>query len=210
LPNTAIWQEPAFNYAEITDNRAVDLRGYFQSERYFLDGAPLVRRLFSPRPEIARRVETILRQLENRRPLCSVHVRRGDYLEGNAYVRLAENGYYDRTIRFFPPNTTFVVCSDNLEFCRRKFCGPSFVFIDGVLPIVDLLVMSGCDAHIVANSTFSWWSAWLDAREDKTVLAPRRWFGSDHNDSSQPFRAGPPYSGFFDETDLFPESWIRL
>jgi hypothetical protein len=210
IPRTAEWIEPSYHYVEIPKARGTDLVGYFQSERYFEDCAPLVRTLFRPEETIAQRVDAIMNDLNERGALCSLHVRRGDYVNHPTYVSLFENGYYERALRLFPSDTLFVVCSDDLDFCRHHFRDKNTVFINDSSATINLHVMARCSAHIIANSTFSWWSAWLDPNPKKRVIAPGKWFGPPHDDPTIPFTPGPPHTGYFDERDLIPADWICI
>jgi hypothetical protein len=82
-------------------------------------------------------------------------------------------------------NGLFIVCSDDMAWCKDNFKGANFVFIEGEMDIIDLLIMSKCKNQIIANSSFSWWSAWLNTNKSKKVIAPAQWFGPGINDSWQ-------------------------
>ena len=77
------------------------------------------------------------------------------------------------------------------------------VFVEALSAIEDLFLMARCRGHIIANSSFSWWGAWLDPDPDKKVIAPARWFGSKHADPSVPDGTSR-FSGFYDTSDLVP------
>lgn len=177
--------------------------GYWQSEKYFPDVADQLRVEFAPRtPPDAPNAEyaDAIRGCE----AVSVHVRRGDYASTphvNTVHGLAPLDYYReaiRRIRGAVSAARFFVFSDDLAWCRENLpLGPSAVFVqgnDGDRAFEDLRLMSLCRHHVVANSSFSWWGAWLNPNPDKVVIAPRRWF------------ADPS----IDTTDLVPPSWIQL
>ena len=107
----------------------------------------------------------------------------------------------------FDSKTIFYVFSDDIDFCRHRFIGPQFIFMDQSLDIADMILMSRCASHIIANSTFSWWGAWLNPSASKKVIAPREWFTGDYVDPSLPFRL---HHGFHDTKDLIPDAWLRL
>jgi hypothetical protein len=103
-----------------------------------------------------------------------------------------------------------VVLSDDIPWCRTYFSGRRFTFIDGQSPAEDFFLMSACANHIISNSSFSWWGAWLGINPAKRVIAPRDWFTGEFADAAIPFVAGPPHHGFHDTRDLTPENWTRL
>ncbi len=124
----------------------------------------------------------VLEQIHHAANPVSLHIRRGDYLldaEGNIALPI---DYYDCAIRFFRDlfeDPTFFVFSDDIDFARKSFAGDaSFVFVDhndSFSAQEDLRLMSSCHDHIIANSSFSWWGAWLNPRRDKIVFAPKYW-----------------------------------
>lgn len=181
----------------------VYLRGYWQSEKYFLPAAGTIRREIAgteSRDALNRELkEEILKTVS-----VSVHVRRGDYVTEPAAREvhgLCDEDYYRRCVRFLEDrekDLRFFVFSDEPEWVRRNLdLGRPSVVVDhngGERDYEDLLLMSRCRHHIIANSSFSWWGAWLCGVPDKVVLAPQKWFRS----------------GALDETDIVPDSWIRM
>jgi len=201
--------EKGHDYHAVDIDGPTELFGYLQSEKYFAGCADEIRALFAPNARIAAQLDQAWRPVANL-PTCSLHVRRGDYIGLDVLVDLSASGYYERAIAQLPQDTLFLVFSDDIAWCKRRFAGGRFHFVEGLSPAEDLFLMSRCRAHIIANSTFSWWGAWLDPRADKRVIAPRSWFAGAAADRSQPFRAGPPNSGFHDDKDLIPDGWIKV
>lgn len=114
-------------------------------------------------------------------PTVSLHVRCGDYLNIPATQCLTEN-YYDQAISKFRNsliNPSFCVFSDDIPRCRRIFKDSSFIFCDLPAsrfdPLHDLKLMASCTHHIIANSSYSWWGAWLNPFSEKRVIAPSMW-----------------------------------
>ncbi len=131
--------------------------------------------------------------------MVSIHVRRGDYVNNPFYVNLSDTQYYNNAIAEFPKDTKFLVfCSDrqegsddaaDMEMCKRMFPEPNFEFFRGENEIEDFNAMAGCKAHIIANSSFSWWAAYVGGGK---TIAPKAWYTSD--------KPGIP----------LPEEWIAL
>lgn len=116
--------------------------------------------------------------------MVSLHVRRGDYIGNPFYIDLNETDYYDEAMDKFPDDTKFLVfCADrqkgsddksDLEWCKERFQGDQFEFWQGANEIEDFNAQAGCKGHIIANSSFSWWAAYVGG--GKTVC-PSRWYG---------------------------------
>jgi len=107
-------------------------------------------------------------------------------------------------------NLNFFIFSDDISWCRENFGSINNVqFVVHDQPAdasEDLLLMSACRHQIIANSTFSWWGAWLNDNPEKIVIAPKKWFGRAFTDAVH-----PPYaSRYYNTKDLLPESWIKL
>jgi len=187
------------NVLNLPDNTL--LSGYWQSEKYFKDIADTIRSDFTfmspPKGkslEIAERI--------NNSTSISLHVRRGDYAtnkETNVYHGLAPIEYYNAAVAKIMTtvqNPHFYVFSDDPEWTKEhiKLRSPATYVDHNSKGAEDMRLMSMCQHHIIANSSFSWWAAWLNPSTDKIVIAPKQWFNLKTLDTS----------------DLIPASWIRL
>ena len=178
--------------------------GYWQSERYFEGVAAELRRdlVF---PALSPRNEDFLAGLP--RPACAVHVRRGDYLRPeNTHLAVCGLDYYRRAIaELAPSSASLVVFSDDPAWCREwlVFEGSSLRIVDwnrGAESWQDLALMAACEHHVIANSSFSWWGAWLGEAAGGRVLAPALWA-----------RAGRGAWGYrLGYADIVPPRWTRM
>ncbi|MBN1242900.1 MAG: alpha-1,2-fucosyltransferase [Spirochaetales bacterium] len=180
--------------------------GYWQSEKYFEGIAGDLRAEFAFKPPLSDRNRRLLESV--RRPVASVHVRRGDYL-AHPNLDICTPDYYRRAAESMRAAgaASFLVFSDDLEYCRNALeLGPTpATFVDwnrGALSWQDMAMMSACDHHVVANSSFSWWGAWLDSSPEKRVVAPTVWNRREIEDRDH------YYSYRFG--DVVPESWERI
>ena len=184
--------EPFFHYQKIPLLNNVKLNGYFQSEKYFSHNRTQILSLFDidekSKKEIYEKYSEILNG-----ETCSIHVRRGDYLGLNGHHPVCDLEYYNKSINLFDKNTKFLVFSDDIKWCQENFKGENFIFISGNRDFIDIWLMSLCQNNIIANSTFSWWGAWLNQNINKKVIAPSKWFG--------------PLKINHNTQDLIPEAW---
>lgn len=179
--------------------RSVVLRGYWQSERYFQSIGPLLRQELTlrappegPNAELAQEITD--------RDAVSLHLRRGDYVANNSHVVLS-SAYYHAAVARIGRETLdahYYVFSDDIPWCRQHLdLALPMTFVDHNGPEADyedLRLMSQCKHHIIANSSFSWWGAWLGQRPGQVVVAPQEWF----RDPARTTR------------DLIPDRWERL
>lgn len=204
LPPLLIEQHgPAFDERLLTPLTNVFLDGYWQSERYFSDAANTVREDFRfitpPDLENARWLDEVASS-----PSISLHLRRGDYLKPEVYSAfgMPTVEYYTKALEFVASHMTaepvVYVFSDEPDWARDNLVMP---FEKRVMAHngaershEDMRLMSACRHHIIANSSFSWWGAWLNPSPDKIVVAPQRWF------------ADPK----IDIPDIIPEGWNRV
>ncbi len=171
------------------------LCGCFQSERYFKDIECEVREAYRFRNveisgDIREQIEEYGRQIRESESV-SIHIRRGDYLDAaDVYGGICTDAYYNKAIRYMMEkyeNPHFFVFTND-SFWAEKWCevrerelGKPFVTIKGTSEetgYIDLMLMSQCKAHIIANSSFSWWGAWLDDSPQKCVVAPVKWLNT--------------------------------
>jgi hypothetical protein len=140
-----------------------------------------------------------------------MHVRRGDYVGHSAYFDLSDSAYYDRALSHVGRSANILVLSDDPDWCRVRFSDRRLQFADRTSDVVDLFLFSSCPVNIIANSSYSWWGAWLNRHPEPVVFAPERWFAGEYADAAQPFGASRfAYRGFHDTIDLIPARWTKL
>jgi hypothetical protein len=196
-------KEADYPIAELTalgDN--VYLEGFFHSEKYFLAAADAVRKDFALKPELANFNPSLMEKIKNSNAV-SVHIRRGDYASDPATQKmhgLQPLDYYRQALKKINQKITnprFFVFSDDLDWCRTNLPMPEeTVFVAGQKNYEDLTLMSKCKHNIIANSSFSWWGAWLNDNPDKIVIAPKQWFADEEKNNQA--------------KDFVPEGWIRI
>jgi hypothetical protein len=188
------------------------LDGYWQSERYFVSIADMLRKHFTLKREAPRDTE-LLAAVHRPNALC-VHVRRQDYLRAEgAHLGFVGVDYFRRAVRELAdrvPQAHFLVFSDEPDWCRQNLAlEHPHTFVDYRPGLAEaagmLMVMSRCRHFIISNSTYSWWAAWLGSAADKIVIAPSGWFS---HERSGTYRAGRDIG--HRSKDLTPNEWIRL
>ena len=163
-------------------------KGFYQNERYFADVEQEVRQAFTFIAKKANHQSRLLMERLQADPYAvSIHVRRGDYVSPQYWQNM---GQYTSKIYFLNalermralvPQAHFYVFSDDLLWVRQNLPLSDATFVDwnmGKDSWQDMMLMSACHHHIISNSTFSWWGAWLNPRTDKVVLAPQQWDSS--------------------------------
>ena len=154
----------------------VDLYGYFQSEKYFKNIENVIRREFTFRARIDTMCSHYMKNKFSGSEVISLHVRRGDYLTDPNFQVLEVEGYYWDAITSLP-DCKILVFSDDVEWAESKFTSKHCIISKTKNQFIDLCLMTKCDYHIIANSSYSWWGAWLS--KSKQVVAPRKWFAGD-------------------------------
>ena len=170
----------------------VSLHGYFQSEKYFKHIEESIREDFTFRSHIQKPCNEMMDGLSD---VISLHIRRTDYLTNNANHYNLELDYYEEALHHFDDQQV-IIFSDDPNWCKEQdlFSDDRFMVSESKDNKIDLCLMSMCDNHIIANSSFSWWGAWLS--NSKKVVTPINWFGPNlnHNETK----------------DLIPKSWVRI
>lgn len=173
-----IYQEPFFHYQEIPYKPNLDIYGFFQSEKYFIDAEELVRYYFEPK-------QSIIETLKKRYPVIwneecvSIHVRRNDYLHYPDIHYPCSLQYYTDAIESLPKADKYIIFSDDIQWCKQTFVSEDndIIFIENQTNYEDMFLMSYCKHHVTANSSFSWWGSWLNKSTSKKIVMPEKWFG---------------------------------
>lgn len=196
------------SYYTINDSTAIDLKaihnadlvflhGYFQNENYFIENRELISKEFKP----AKPIEFPYSKENN---TVSIHVRRGDYISNDKAAQhhgVCGVEYFFNAIKTIEEKIDqpkFIFFSDDIEWCKATFSKLSnTIFIEprtNSLECDDLYWMSQCAHHIISNSSYSWWGAWLNNSEEKIVIAPSKWVASQIEDRN----------------NVVPKNWIQL
>lgn len=176
------------------------LIGIWQSPRYFSDAEAPIRQELTLTSPLSPEGTTMLKQIKEGASV-SIHVRRGDYAANpktNAKHGTCSPEYYGSAIAHMTGSAAdprFFVFSDDIEWAKENLNLPeSTIFVPKEIPDYEaLFLMSACTHHILANSTFSWWAAWLDVSQEAIVIAPKHWYVS--GTSTQ---------------DFIPSNWLRF
>jgi len=200
-------------YSTCPDNTS--LYGFFQSWKYFNRVEDLIRKDFTFRSEYLEPCKEMIESVEE--PIM-LHVRRGDpnltdprgfkwsYTQCSSQHPPQPLEYYEKALRAFPEDQPVIVFSDSVDWVKEQeifkpdrfmISEPEEKYSDGSFtPYIDLCLMSLCSHAIIANSSMSWWGAWLQTNPDKMVFAPKMWFGPDYKDK--------------DTKDLYYPGWHLL
>jgi len=187
---SGIYKEQGHNYQQIPFQNNMCLDGYFQSEKYF---------------DFCR--EQILNEFGFKWKMLggtvSVHIRRGDYLQFPDKHPVVSMEYITSAINYLVKRKyhKYIILSDDMEWCKQninrdKFKKCKFDYSEGRADEKDMEVMSCCEHNIIANSSFSWWGAWMNRNPNKIVIAPSVWFGEGNK--------------HLNISDLIPNNWIKL
>ncbi|WP_150464417.1 alpha-1,2-fucosyltransferase [Francisella sp. XLW-1] len=169
-------------YLNLNNKQYVE--GYFQSERYFIDIRNILLKEFIIQEPLSKYTRLMEEKISKNKS-CSVHIRRGDYTsDKNINVHgVCSIDYYMKAIDIvnsYNPCTNFFIFSDDIVWCKKFFNNDKIFFVDnhGRVPHEDIYLMSLCNNNIIANSSFSWWGAWINQDDNKIVIAPKNWFAA--------------------------------
>ena len=189
------YTEPKFSYTEIPYSSNILLNGYFQSELYFYDFKDEIINLFHFSDDDVNQVKEFIKTInKNNLPVTIIHIRRGDYLLLSDFHSVCPKEYYLNSIDILS-NNCYIFISDDIKWVKEQFVGDNFFYFESNNEILDLTLMTISDNVVISNSTFSWWGAYLNRNKNKTILAPKNWFG----------KKGPT-----DTHTLIPEKWIKI
>lgn len=198
------FKEPPYTstfYHELPFAESMKLTGYFQSYKYFDCCRDLILHNFVVPQDMEREVMNKYGD-EIGDDTVSLHVRRGDYLSLPGHYQMLSLDYYRAALELLGHASKVLVFSDDIEWCKTAldFIGKEkTLFVDGQSDVEDLYLMSQIKNNIIANSTFSWWGAYLNQNEDKRVVAPKEWFGIKRTEDNEN-----------EIKDLYPKEWIKI
>lgn len=189
------YHESGFEFDENLFNRCSDdvsLTGYFQTDRYFDHISDEVRKDFTFKKSIRDECQPIVDEVLDKEPIA-LHIRRGDYLINSDNHHNLELYYYEEALSKFDSDREVAIFSDDPSWIiiQDLFKSDRFLVSDTGKSHHDLYLMTQCSDFIIANSTFSWWGAWL--ADKGRVIAPKKWFG--------------PNNSHLNTKDLYPEHW---
>ena len=198
----SLFNEGKFEYDDRIESipDGCNLSGYFQTEKYFLDIKEEIKNIFSFKKEIVEEGDRILREISGGKELVSIHVRRGDYTLYPDHHPTCNPEYYSLGIqeirKVSEKDLKVIIFSDDKQWCldnMKNYIGEDFSITNTEDPYVELYMMTKCNYHIIANSSFSWWGSWL--ANSKLTVAPSKWFGSAMDKNTQ---------------DIYLKEWISI
>jgi len=187
----------------------VNLHDYFQTEKYFSNIKKEIKKDYTFKSNILEPCKEIIEDIDN--PIF-IHIRRGDYKNSQQAHPILPISYYEKALEYFDKTIPVMVFSDDIEWCKDQelFFDDRFMLSEyqeyysqtcdtndgrqcALVPYFDLCLMSLCSGGIVANSSMSWWGAWLQQNITQPIVAPDPWFGTQYKD--------------YNMSDLIPEGW---
>ena len=179
----ASWFRRVLNKKEILQ----DLDGSWHNEKFFKENEETIRKELTLKNPLSPHAQDFLKQIQSTNSV-SLHLRGGDYVRGNksSYHGTCSREYYEeavRRIRETNPDVHFFIFTDDLPWAREHIEFPTpHTIVSGNQSLPDeeeLALMSACKHNIIANSTFSWWAAWLNPNKSKIIVAPKKWFADE-------------------------------
>ena len=188
-------------YNKIMFLNGMKISGYFQSYKYFDNFRDLIINSFEVPDSIKQKLSDKYQHLISDSSV-SLHVRRQDYLKFSGYYAILGEEYYLSALEQFDNISNIFVFSDDVDWCKENFDfikDKEIIFVEGQSDVEDMWLMSQIRNNIIANSTFSWWAAYLNCNEGKKVVRPKKWFGPKRTNNNE-----------LETKDLFPKEWIKI
>lgn len=191
ISQNTLLKEQAFNFDDELFNNCpdnVDLFGYYQTEKYFKHIENEIRSDFTFDHELRENCSGFIKSLGSE--VISLHIRRGDYVY-NPNHPVQSIDFYKKALDLLPSTASVLVFSDDFQWCDNQdfFNDDRFLISQESSADADLCMMTMCKYHIIANSSFSWWGAWLSKSEK--IIAPKNWFsGSCINHNTEDLYCG--------------------
>jgi Glycosyl transferase family 11. len=197
--------EKNFRYQSFIFNKGQNAyyEGYWQTEKYFSVYCNEILSAFQFVPKVSARTEKVVNMDCIK---TSIHVRRGDYLNYKGFDVCGKD-YYEKAMQVILktyPEGKFICFSDDIKWCKDNLLYDDIIYVDwntGFNSWEDMYIMSKCNNNIIANSSFSWWGAWLNGSINKIILAPETWCDTTKITNKH---------YIYDFTDILPDSWIKI
>lgn len=190
-PFVRITEPESYQPIPMFSEQNIYLDGYFQTEKYFKYARDAICLAFSPDDNVIEGFKAKYSHLNGN--TVSLHVRRTDYINVSHVHTLQSLDYYYDALKIIGKFDQLYVFSDDIAWCKDNLKIPRTTYVEGNSDVEDMWLMSMCNNHVIANSSFSWWGAWLS--KSKKIVAPKNWFGP----------GGPKYWN-----DIYCEDWIVL
>jgi hypothetical protein len=187
--------------AKAKSGKDVYVDGFFQSEKYFTGIEADLHTDFTLRKPMSPAGQNAALLIARDSFAVSLHIRRGDYVTSaktQAHHGSCDIAYYEKAVAQMPAGSTFYVFSDDIAWAEKNLkLGRPTIFVSkpDIKDVEEMVLMSACRHNIIANSSFSWWAAWLNAHPGKIVIAPKTW--ARKNDQTW-------------YKDIVPSSWTRI
>lgn len=182
-----------FKNFSLNENYHLYFDGYWQSEKYFSDIREIILDELELSSDNKIKLDSKYKMLDKN--LTSLHIRRTDYTSSNGFHPVQDLDYYDKALEIIGKYDNLMIFSDDIEWCKNNLKYDRMIFVEGNKNYEDIYLMSKCNNNILANSSFSWWGAWLNKNNNKKVISPSKWFGESAN----------IYTG-----DIIPNDWIKI
>jgi hypothetical protein len=199
------WGYGGVGYVEppkIKNNENLIIDGFFQNEKYFSEYKDILIETFDIKEEYKKYIQEKYKEILNKNT-CSLHVRRGDYLTAKE-MKILDIEYYKNAVKYFDNDTLFLIFSDDILWCKNNL---DFIenkhFIEENNDILELKLMSYCNNNIIANSTFSWWGAWLGKNTKVIMPNPQNnWFSENFYEENLKYK--------FNYNSLICKGWVTI
>ncbi len=189
-----------YDHSITTQTGDLYLDGFFQDQRYFKDIEGTIRKEFILKEQMSEPARKVAEKIAASENSASIHIRRGDYVtdaKANAHHGTCGPEYYAEAFKVLRNKVgpcTFFVFSDDIDWVKENMNLENATYVSSpeIRDYEELILMSLCSHNVIANSSFSWWGAWLNANPEKIVIAPHRWTAKSSNN------------------DIIPSSWIKI
>jgi hypothetical protein len=192
--------EPYYHYKEIPYHPVnFKIQGFFQSYKYFEKlSRDDIKHYFVFSEDIQNKAQDYMNKYDLvDKSKTVIQIRRGDYITNlNGCYHICNKNYYDSAIKKLDKTEKYLIFSDDIPWCKETFKGDQFHFVETKFNVLDVLLQSMCNQHIIGNSTFGWWGAYLNTKNTNKVIVPKGWFG--------------PKLSYLNDKDLIPPEWERI